>query len=1491
MAEKVFDQEGKTTEKGLGEIFDRITDGFLSFDTEWRFTYLNAEGARTLGRTPEELLGKNLWEEFPELAETDFGKLYLRAVRENVPLSLEGYYPPFDAWFHARAYPSESGLSLFFLNVTERKKVEEALKKSENQLQAITDVLPVLISYVDADLYYRFVNKGYTEWFQKNREEVVGKHIRDVIGEAAYEAVTPRLKKVLSGEEAEFEQLMPYLGNKQRFIHVNYIPDIDSETGKVKGFYSLVRDISESKQAEEKLRESEERFSKAFNASPLVLTISSLKTGKLLEVNETFVNVTGFTREEAIGRTTVELGLWAKLDDRQQEMETVRQTGQIRNAEYLFRGRDSREIVGLLSAERIEIGGETFALTVIQDITDRKKTVESLRESEERLRIATEAANMFVWETNYPTNVIKWSENASQLIGRDSEELPTIAGSGSFFVLPEDRQILIDGYERAVREGRDRYNVEFRGYNKANELRTWLAQSSIMRDENGNPARVIGVTQDITERKREQLDREFLLELGEKIRYGEFHPEHLLDEVTEMISKHLDAARCLFIEINEAENRGIIRHEYCRSGISSVAQEYKISDYSPETLKQSRNGQIIVNNDAQNDPRTADIFETVYQPYDERAYISIPLFTDGRWTAIFWISDDKARNWMQQEITFLETVGERVWLAIEKVRNDEALRQSRERLRMAMEAAQIYTWEMNLATQEIQWSSNLEQVIGFALPQEFGVTVNDFVHHEDREPIQQKILEAIDTGKPFASEFRLVNPHNGEIIWVRGEGIRITDAKDKQSRFVGITKNITERKRAELNAQFLAEISQEMAQVTDEDQLAETVGKKLNSYLNVSVCAFIEIDEKATQVTINHEWHSKDSFALTGVYNLSEFVSDEFRRAVSGGEVVVIRDVFNDWRVDKDRFLKLNIGSHVNVPLIKDGQWKFTLGLYHTKPCNWREDEIELVRELALRIWTLIERIRAEEKLRDSEQKYRNLANAMPQLVWTANADGVVDYYNSLATNYEGINLNKVTQTWSWQPVVHPDEIEATVSAWQQAQETGTYEFEHRIKMADGTYRWHLSRALAVKDSENNRVIKWFGTATDINELKVAESELERLLQSEQTARGEAEEANRLKDEFLATVSHELRTPLNAILGWSAMAQSEGLDAQTSKHAFEVIERNARNQSQIIADILDVSRIITGKLNIDAHPIELVPVIQTAIDTVRPALHAKNIRLSNKLAFDDVRVIGDSSRLQQIVWNLLSNSVKFTPQNGQIEVSLRYTRNFAEITVKDSGSGIEAEFLPFVFDRFRQADGGTNRRHGGLGLGLAIVKHLIELHGGNVSAASEGHGQGATFTVTLPLEAKQVRAFQQTESETLPGKEAESARQKLAPLNGLNILIVDDEPDAIELVNLMLTTNGAEVIFANSVEEALLKLDERIPDFIISDIGMPERDGYDFIQTIRTRPTDKGGLIPAIALTAYARSEDSQRALKAGYQAHLPKPVEVSKLVQVISNLIKESNS
>ncbi|MCX7594295.1 MAG: PAS domain S-box protein, partial [Fischerella sp.] len=481
----------------------------------------------------------------------------------------------------------------------------------------------------------------------------------------------------------------------------------------------------------------------------------------------------------------------------------------------------------------------------------------------------------------------------------------------------------------------------------------------------------------------------------------------------------------------------------------------------------------------------------------------------------------------------------------------------------------------------------------------------------------------------------------------------------------------------------------------------------------------------------------------------------------------------------------------------------------------------------------ITERKQAEAALKESEERFRKLAEKVRVIPWEADAStGNFTYVGPQSVEILGYPVSDWYTTNFWTQHIHPEDREWVIEfCLNCSRSLENYELEYRMLTADGKVVWLYDIVNVVRDKDEPQLLRGF--MIDITERKQAEQEREQLLLREQTARKEAETANRMKDEFLATLSHELRTPLNAMLGWTQLLKSRKLDEAIAAKALETIDRNTKSLTMLIEDVLDVSRIIRGTLRLNLHSVELESVVEAALETVRPAAAAKEIHIECKFDPATGVVIADANRLQQVIWNLLANAVKFTPQKGRVDVQVERIHDNVQIRVSDTGEGISPQFLPYVFDRFRQADSSNTRSHGGLGLGLAIVRHLVELHGGTVSAESLGIGQGATFIVNLPMKALDVNALGESEQLSLTGEE-KTDQNNIPSLKGLRVLVVDDEADTRDLIVTTLSEYGAEVMAVASAHETLDTLPHFQPHVLIGDIGMPQEDGYTLIRKVRS---------------------------------------------------------
>lgn len=526
---------------------------------------------------------------------------------------------------------------------------------------------------------------------------------------------------------------------------------------------------------------------------------------------------------------------------------------------------------------------------------------------------------------------------------------------------------------------------------------------------------------------------------------------------------------------------------------------------------------------------------------------------------------------------------------------------------------------------------------------------------------------------------------------------------------------------------------------------------------------------------------------------------------------------------------------------------------------------------------------------RRNDERFRGLTESMPLPVLGVDHRGHLYVCNRAWTEYSGFTAEQ-TETLANARIMHAEDAERVLVEWRKGTRSGRpFDFECRLRRCDGALRWHLLRAVPER-GHHQLEGPWIVAGLDIETQKTVEQERARLLEREQRAREAAEAANRLRDDFLATVSHELRTPLNAILGWASIIRTGAIDPKRLTHAIATIERNARAQARLVNDILDVSRVVTGKLRLQVASLDLVNVVSDAVETVRPAADAKNIDLRWTPPASSVRLTGDAARLQQIAWNLLSNAIKFTPKGGRVEVTLDHDVDHVHLRVTDNGAGIAPDFLPYVFDRFRQADATMTRAHEGLGLGLSIVKSLTELHGGQVEVKSAGPGQGAVFSVAIPvgpLSERRAAGAELGPFRRLPN--GSGCASDLPRLDGASIVFVDDRPEARDIVEELLGRFGAKVTCAVTAEQALEAIARSIPDVLISDIGLPDEDGYALMRRVRALD-GPAAQVPAIALTAYARPEDAHRAKDAGFNVYLSKPTEPDELVWLVSSLLADRN-
>jgi PAS domain S-box-containing protein len=771
--------------------------------------------------------------------------------------------------------------------------------------------------------------------------------------------------------------------------------------------------------------------------------------------------------------------------------------------------------------------------------------------------------------------------------------------------------------------------------------------------------------------------------------------------------------------------------------------------------------------------------------------------------------------------------------------SEQKLKENEKLLRLALASANAGSWDWEIGTENITWSPESYELYGLD-PQQ-PVRYREWenrVHPEDRERMFDQIQRVVSGEVPqHEAEFRIIHPQRG-VRWLLARGSVISDEHDNPVRMRGIDLDITDRKQIEDNLR------------RSERHLRRTIDS-LYSFVGVMTPDGILIEANRTALeaaNLQLEDVINRPFAETYWWSYDPQIqvqlNDSIHRALSGEFVRYDVNV----RVSAEKYILIDFAL---IPLFdSDGSVEYLI------PSGIDVSEREA----------------SKQALKESEDELRLITEVIPQQIWTALPNGELDYINQRWEQFTGINLQQIQQR-GWEAIVYAEDLDRVRQTWAKAVESGEkYDVEARLRQSDGTYRWFLGRARPLHN-ERGEIIKWYGTNTDITPIKELEAKLR-----EQTE--DLIKANRLKDEFLAIVSHELRTPLNSILGWSQLITTGKMSPERMAQGIETIKRNAKLQTQLIDDLLDVSRILRGKLDLKVMAIDLETIIKSALATVQLSAEAREIEIETEFAAKIGQVSGDPGRLQQIIWNLLSNAIKFTPEGGRVTVTLKQAGTQALIQVRDTGQGISAEFLPYVFDRFRQAENATTRKFGGLGLGLAIVRHLTEIHGGTVAVTSAGEGQGSTFTIKLPLIDRSTSKASKNDllDETV----------KVNPLQNICILIVEDETDSRELLTLVLQQQGVEVIPTASAREALDALNDHTFDLIISDIGMPEMDGYTLMTQIRALP--QGRNLPAIALTAHAGEVDRQRSLDVGFQQHIAKPINISESLKTIAQLLRKGS-
>lgn len=810
----------------------------------------------------------------------------------------------------------------------------------------------------------------------------------------------------------------------------------------------------------------------------------------------------------------------------------------------------------------------------------------------------------------------------------------------------------------------------------------------------------------------------------------------------------------------------------------------------------------------------------------------------------------------------------------------------------------------NLNSIVTSWNEGAERLFGYPPEEMIGQSILKVIpperHHEEAI-----ILEKLRAGLRIEHYETQRVRKDGTLIDV---SLTISPVKNEEGKTVGaskIVRDISERKKAQATSaayqnklEVLAQIGSMLAAERDLDRLVQAVTDAGRELTEAAFGAFFynrqgDSGEAYTLYTLSGA--PREAFESFGHPRATPI----FKPTFEGSSIVRLDDVTADERygqmpphhgMPKGH---LPVRSYLAVPVIsREGRVLGGLFFGHPEPAVFKPEAEILLTTLAAQAavaidnadlyskleWELNEQRNLQAALKENQELNTNILGTTTDCVKILDIEGVIVMMNEPGSAALGLGSPQEVVGKHWSDLFPAEEKAGVKKAIAEACEGSTSRFEGWCDTAGGGVKWWDSILSPIRDAQGT-VTRLAVISRDITNARRAVAQIE-------AAKEEAERQSRIKDEFLATLSHELRTPLQSILGWTQMLSAPGVEQEEIAHGLEVIDRNARSQTRIIEDLLDMSRILAGKVRLDVHRITVAPLITAAIETVQPAADAKGIRITSVLDSEAQPISGDPNRLQQIFWNLLSNAIKFSQRGGRVHVVLERVNSHVEVSVTDKGEGIASDFLPHVFERFRQADGSTTRTSGGLGLGLAIVKNLVELHGGSVRAKSSGKGKGATFIVALPLAPLDADAHDPLRRHPA-APETVSRPPEMPDLSGVKVLLVDDEKDALELLGLVLKKAGATIQSARSADEALREIASSTPDLVVSDIGMPEKDGLSLIRSIRALEDPIARNIPAIALSAYTRAEDRIQSISAGFHIHLSKPADPLELLTVIKSIAK----
>jgi PAS domain S-box-containing protein len=1472
--EQAASAEATTVKERLETVLSSINDGFYVLDCDWRLSYVNDRYCEIVQKRPSELLGQNIWQLFPDAVNTEAYEQFHRAMREQTPLEFDYFYEPWQGWYDHRIYPSPAGLTVLIADITARKQAEAALQKSEERLG-------LAINSAGMATWDMNMQTGQGVW-STSHFEMLG-YAPVLSGKATYDMwhsrIFPADVEAAMQAMAQAQQSRTLYNVEYRIIRVDtgevrwlkafgrFVEDATRHSahhsGQHSGQYSerfvgVLFDITESKRVELALQKSENQLRLASEGGNFGLWYWDLVTDTLswsdrakalfgLPLN-TKMSMQVF--REAVHPNdrplldSVITQLQASQVQTEMEYRTQWPDGTIRW--ILARGDCDYSADGVMVATR----------GVLIDITEHKQAEHALQLSQERLQIAVSAANLGMWFWDIESDTLIWTERCKALFGLPLDDSAITYTDFIEVLHPDDRQRTHDAVSRAMAE-RVPYDIEYRAVWPDGSVHWIAAKGACIYNAAGSAIRMNGVVIDIGDRKQSEAEREQLLQREQLLRHRSESSEAKLQQVLASIREDFvlfdHQWNIAYINAQAADTMGVERSEVLGRNMWALFPDLVDTEFYNQLYRVMRD-------------RTPTQFEYYYSTWDvwfeNRAYPT----PEG---VVILSTNITGRKREELNNAFLSELDVRLrQLSTAEAMLEEVTSSVGAYLSVDRCLWDRVDWAADFSIVEQDWrQQEVPSMVGTYRISEFVLPDLVSLYQQGQPAIVPDITTYVYT-TDFADNIIatlglrafLAVPCVYEGRWVATLSVNSTTVRTWRADEVTLLQELvahvwplTEQTRAtqslrqsEAEFRLLANAMPQIVYVSNADGRLEFVNDRWIEYTGMDLEQTLNLDSGAGLMPAEDQAKIKASF-LRAQQTRSPY-REEFRLIQPDGSYL--------------HFLTRA------VPILDaEGQ------VY-----KWYGTSTDVTEFKQL-----------EADLRQKNAILNAINESSPAPIFVKDRAGRIIFANPATLEMLGKSESEVIGFRNCD--LYPSQEDAALIMENDRRIMESGEMEIIEESPDGV-RTFLGMKVPYRN-EAGEVIGLIGISNDISDRVQFERDRERILQREQAARETAERANRIKDEFLAVVSHELRTPLNPILGWAQLLQRGQLDASKTEKALATIERNAQLQSQLIDDLLDISRILRGKLSLNMVAVDLRTVISAALETVHLAAEAKSIRIHAQFAPEVGAVTGDSGRLQQVVWNLLSNAVKFTPAHGQITVTLDQIRDStgdstgdssdgsAHIQVSDTGKGIAPDFLPYVFEHFRQEDGAITRQFGGLGLGLAIVKQIVELHGGTISAESAGEGQGATFSVQIPLAPAASNLPSMPSSMPLIGDSSRPVRD----LTDLRILVVDDERDSREFIEFVLQQTGAKVTSVTRASEALQAIEQSVPDLIVSDIGMPDMDGYSLMKQVRARlPASR---IPAVALTAYAGEFDRAAAIAAGFQQHIPKPVDPQRLVSTIHTLIK----